>query len=158
LLFDDYRRRELDLAEPPPSSFLLTDPLLLVLAAAGLGAVLRRNRLAVSRPETGAVTAALAIPPVLMLMAFTMAFRYRMEFYPLFVFLGLVGAFGTKPEITAPRPRSTTGLILLAMVGIAASHLVLAAYKLSAWGNIDPKQDLLQMYQSSVHRFLARRL
>jgi hypothetical protein len=30
LLFDDYRRRELDLAEPPPSSFFPTDPLLLM--------------------------------------------------------------------------------------------------------------------------------
>ena len=93
-----------------------------------------------------------------MLMAFVMAFRYRMEFYPLFVFLVLIGAFGTKPEIAAPRPRSATGLVLLASFGIILSHLVLGAYKLSPWGNLDPSQDLLQIYQTGLGNFLARRL
>src|SRR6266481_3305294 len=153
-LFDDYRKRELDLAEPPPSSFFLTDPLLLVLAAAGFGALWRRNRMALSRPAAGLIAAALALPPVLLLMAVAMAFRYRMEFYPLFVFLALIGAFGTKAEIAAPRPRSSTGLVLLAMVGIVASHLVLAVYKISPWGNLDPFQDLLQIYQTGLHNFL----
>ena len=153
---NDYRRRELDLAEPPPSSFFVSDPLLLVLAAAGFSALLRRDRVALSRPAAGAIAAALAVPPVLMLMAFVMAFRYRMEFYPLFVFLALIGAFGTKPEIAAPRPRSATGLVLLASFGIIVSHLVLSAYKLSPWGNLDPSQDLLQIYQTGLHNFLAR--
>jgi hypothetical protein len=154
--FNDYRRRELDLAEPPPSSFFVSDPLLLVLAAAGFSALLRRDRVALSRPATGVIAAALTAPPVLMLMAFVMAFRYRMEFYPLFVFLALIGAFGTKPEIAAPRPRSATGLVLLASFGIIVSHLVLGAYKLSPWGNLDPSQDLLQIYQTGLHNFLAR--
>ncbi len=158
LRFNDYRRRELDLAEPPPSSFFVSDPLLLVLAAAGFSALLRRDRVALSRPAAGAIAAALAAPPVLMLMAFVMAFRYRMEFYPLFVFLALIGAFGTKPEIAAPRPRSATGLVLLASLGIIVSHLVLGAYKLSPWGNLDPSQDLLQIYQTGLRDFLARRL
>jgi hypothetical protein len=157
-LFDDYRKRELDLVEPPPSSFFLTDPLLIVLAAAGFGALWRRNRMALSRPAAGIIAAALALPAVLLLMAFTMAFRYRMEFYPLFVFLALIGAFGTKPEIAAPRPRSATGLVLLAMVGIVASHLVLAVYKISPWGNLNPGQDLWQIYESGVRGFLAKRL
>jgi hypothetical protein len=157
-LFDDYRKRELDLAEPPPSSFFLTDPLLLVLAAAGFGALWRRNRMALSRPAAGLIAAALALPPVLLLMAFAMAFRYRMEFYPLFVFLALIGAFGTKAEIAAPRPRSATGLVLLAMVGIVASHLVLAVYKISPWGNLNPGQDLWQIYESGVRSFLGKRL
>jgi hypothetical protein len=156
LRFNDYRRRELDLAEPPPSSFFVSDPLLLVLAAAGFSALLRRDRVALSRPAAGAIAAALAVPPVLMLMAFVMAFRYRMEFYPLFVFLALIGAFGTKPEIVAPRPRSATGLVLVASFGIILSHLVLGAYKLSPWGNLDPSQDLLQIYQTGLHNFLAR--
>jgi hypothetical protein len=156
LRFNDYRRRELDLAEPPPSSFFVSDPLLLVLAAAGFSALLRRDRVALSRPAAGVIAAALTAPPVLMLMAFVMAFRYRMEFYPLFVFLALIGAFGTKPEIAAPRPRSATGLVLLASFGIIVSHLVLSAYKLSPWGNLDPSQDLLQIYQTGLHNFLAR--
>jgi hypothetical protein len=156
LRFNDYRKRELDLAEPPPSSFFVSDPLLLVLAAAGFSALLRRDRVALSRPAAGAIAAALTAPPVLMLMAFVMAFRYRMEFYPLFVFLALIGAFGTKPEIAAPRPRSATGLVLVASFGIILSHLVLGAYKLSPWGNLDPSQDLLQIYQTGLHNFLAR--
>jgi len=158
LLFDDYRRRELDLAEAPPSSFFLTDPLLLMLAVAGFGALWRRNRMALSRPAAGLIAAALALPPVLLLMAFTMAFRYRMEFYPVFVFLALIGAFGTKPEIAAPRPRSATGLVLLAMVGIVASHLVLALYKISPWANLHSGDDLMQIYETGVRAFLAKRL
>lgn len=158
LLFDDYRRREFDLVEAPPSSFFFTDPLLLMLAAAGLGAIWRRNRMALSRPAAGVVAAALALPPALLLMAFTMAFRYRMEFYPLFVFLALIGAFGTKPEIAAPRPRSAAGLILLALFGVIASHLVLVVYKLSPWSNLHREDNLLQMYQKGLRSFLARRL
>ena len=91
-------------------------------------------------------------------MAFAMAFRYRMEFYPLFVFLALIGAFGTKPEIPAPRPRSATGLVVLAMVGIIFSHFALVIYKISPWGNLNPSQDLLQIYQEGVRTFLGRRL
>ena len=127
-----------------------------MLAAAGFSALLRRDRVALSRPAAGVIAAALTAPPVLMLMAFVMAFRYRMEFYPLFVFLALIDAFGTKPEIAAPRPRSATGLVLLASFGIILSHLVLGAYKLSPWGNLDPSQDLLQIYQTGLHNFLAR--
>ena len=156
-LFNDYRRRELDLAEAPPSSFLITDPLMFVLAAGGFGSILRRNHLATRHPSaTRAIAAALAVPPALMLMAFVMTFRYRMEFYPLFIFLAIIGAFGTKPEIAATRPRSATGIVLLAIVGIIASHLVLGAYKLSPWGNLDPAHDLLQIYYTGIHGFLAR--
>jgi len=156
-LFDDYRKK-IDLIEPPPSSFVVTDPLLLMLAAAGFGALCRRNRMALSRPAAALIAAGLALPPVLLLMAFAMAFRYRMEFYPLFVFLTLIGAFGIKPEIAAPRPRSTLGLVLFAMVGIVASHLVLAIYKISPWGDLNPGDDLWEIYQTGIRRFLTRRL
>src|SRR5260370_38156390 len=81
-----------------PAAFS-SDPLLLALAAAGFSALLRRDRVALSRPAAGAIAAALAVPPVLMLMAFVMAFRYRMEVYPLFVFLALIGRFGANPKI-----------------------------------------------------------
>jgi hypothetical protein len=156
-LFNDYRRRELDLAEAPPSSFLITDPLILVLAAGGFGTILRRNRLAIRHATaTRTIAVALAVPPALMLMAFVMAFRYRMEFYPLFVFLAIISAFGTKPEIAATRPRSATGIVLLAIVSIIASHLVLGVYKLSPWGNLDPVHDLIQIYYTGIHGFLAR--
>ena len=158
LLFDDYRRREIDLVEAPPSSFFLTDPLLIIFAAAGFGALWRRDRLALSRPAARMIAAGLALPPIFLLMAFTMAFRYRMEFHPLLIFLTLIGTFGIKPEIRAPRPRSATGLLLLAAIGIFASHLVLALYKVSPWANPDPKRDLLQNYQTGVRDFLGRRL
>jgi hypothetical protein len=158
LLFNDYRKRAIDLVEAPPSSFFITDPLLLMLAAAGLGTVWRRNRIALSLPATRIIAAALALPPVLLVMAFTLAFRYRMEFYPLLVFLALIGAFGTKPEIAPPRPRSATGLVLIAMVGIVASHLALVVYKISPWANPNPSQNLLQMYKTGVRDFVFRRL
>jgi hypothetical protein len=158
LLFNDYRQHTFDLVEAPPSSFFLTDLLLLMLAAAGLAALWRRNRLALSRPASGIIAVALALPPALLLMAFTMAFRYRMEFYPLLLFLALIGSFGIKPEIPAPRPRSVAGLVLLAAVGIIVSHLVLVVYKISPWSNLGPNDDLLQIYRTGVHEFIGRRL
>ena len=134
-LFNDYRRRELDLAEAPPSSFLITDPLIHTITESHYKRHQHQRR------------------------------RYRKrrgncsccwEFYPLFIFLAIIGAFGTKPEIAATRPRSATGIVLLAIVGIIASHLVLGAYKLSPWGNLDPAHDLLQIYYTGIHGFLAR--
>jgi hypothetical protein len=44
------------------------------------------------------------------------------------------------------------------MVGIVASHLALAVYKISPWGNLNPGQDLWQIYESGVRSFLAKRL
>jgi hypothetical protein len=144
LRFNDYRRRELDLAEPPPSSFFVSDPLLLVLAAAGFSALLQGDRVALSRPAAAAIAAALAVPTVLMLMAFVMAFRYRMEFYPLLVFLAVIGAFGTKPEIAAPRPRSATDWSCSCFGIVPTSFLAPSS---SPLGNLDPSRDLLQIYQ-----------
>jgi len=44
------------------------------------------------------------------------------------------------------------------MVGIVASHLVLAIYKISPWGDLNPGDDLWEIYQTGIRRFLTRRL
>jgi hypothetical protein len=83
--------------ELPPSSFFVSDPLLLGLGVYGLAALLRDG--AARRLEVTAAAIGLAVPGVLMLMAYGMTFRYRMEFYPffeLFAFLG-VGRLASKP-------------------------------------------------------------
>jgi hypothetical protein len=127
LLFAAAQHRLMDAVELPAGSFLLTDPLLVVLACFGI-ANIRRG------PEA-AVAAGLAIPPVLMLIAISMAHRYRMEFYPFFLFTALLGwraiareahrEFGFLPRV---------GIVLAVVVGIVAAHAEAALYAVSPWG------------------------
>jgi hypothetical protein len=64
-----------------------------------------------------------------------MAFRYRMEFYPLLEFTAFLGfyAIGVNPGRFAALSRSTLSLILIvgAGLGIVCSHLFVFLYKLS---------------------------
>ncbi len=101
--------------ELPPSSFLLSDPLIVGLA---IYAVVRLSRgTAVPLRAPIVLTAlGLSIPAVLMLTAFAMTFRYRMEFYPLFE----LGAFvGFRCLLAAP-PRRTAMAAFAA--GAARQH------------------------------------
>jgi hypothetical protein len=83
--------------ELPPSSFFISDPVLIGLGAYGLFASLRCG--AERRAAIAAAALGLAVPALLMLTAFGMTFRYRLEFYPifeLFAFLGF-GRLAAKP-------------------------------------------------------------
>jgi hypothetical protein len=88
--------------ELPPSSFFVSDPLLIGLGAYGIFTSLRRG--ARRRVAVAAAALGLAVPALLMLIAFGMTFRYRMEFYPffeLFAFLGL-GRLASRPGRLGP--------------------------------------------------------
>lgn len=124
-------------AELPPASFFLSDPLLVALA--GWGA----TRLPRPRLVSGGMALALTMPCVLMLGLAFMNFRYRQEFYPLFVWLALMGLLAGAPGwLTRGRAWAMT------VVGVAASHLFLLMYLRSIFGPAD-----LTMVQQMLRRF-----
>jgi hypothetical protein len=112
-LFDD--------VELPPSSLLLTDPVVFLLAGIGVFALARRRQL----PEAPLSTAALvglACPTLVLLTAISLCFRYRMDFYPALDFAACLGAASLRPERMV-RPALRLGL--LGGVGAAAAVVTL---------------------------------
>jgi hypothetical protein len=139
-LFSEFETRMLDAVETPPGSFLLSDPLLLVLAGAyliRLPALARERRLDLS--AVAALIIGLLIPVFLILTFMYMAFRYRMEFYPFLEFSAFLGFYAicVNPGEFSALTRSRLSLILIAIAGfgIVGSHLTLFLHKISPPGN-----------------------
>lgn len=135
LLLEATRQHWIDAAELPPSSFLLTDPLLLLLGAGALATGLRRP--SATRLRSAAIALGLALPAVLMLCAVSMNFRYRLDFYPLFEFLAFSGVILIGEGARAPGKRLVAAL---AVVSVLGSLLVGAAYLV---GRLGPGQMLI---------------
>ena len=135
LLLEATRQKWIDAAELPPSSFLLTDPLLLLLGGWAVVAGLRRRSDA--RPRSAAIALGLAIPAGLMLCAVSMNFRYRLDFYPLFEFLAFSGLVVIAEGARAPGKRLVAALAALSVLG---SLLIGAAYLV---GRLGPGQLLI---------------
>lgn len=164
-LFSEFETRILDGVETPPSSFLLSDPLLLVLGSAFL---LRLPRLARERLLDLRVAAALMIGfliPVFLILTFQyMAFRYRMEFYPLLEFAAFLGFYAicanTGQHSALSRSRLSLILIVSAGLGIVYSHFALFLHKISPPGNyarggvdtgaVSPANGWVDYYYSSL--------
>ncbi len=117
-------------AEFPPSTFLLSDPLLLFLAIAGW----RARAGARVGPGAGMLLAGLAIPAVLIMTAVSMALRYRIEFYPLLQ----LGAWLGLARL-GPRGQTVGVALLLATAGVVTNFLVLFAYQRIPYGPPSPE-------------------
>jgi hypothetical protein len=128
LLFSGTQARLVDVLELPAGSFLLTDPLLLVLVVIGIGSI---RRLAAVALAVG-----LAVPPLLMLSAISMAHRYRMEFYPFFLFAALLGWRTVCRQTTTRRfgVATRTAIVASVAIGILTAHAEAALYAVSPWG------------------------
>jgi len=153
LLFEAAQIRLLDFTELPPSSFFLTDPLLLAAMLGGFGTMLKRgDRSAVSRARACSIGVGLAVPALLMLCAISMSYRYRIDFYPFIefgAFMGLVGLLNRE----APARRLTRSAIVGALaVSIASSFFVLGLYRLSQFG------PSISMLNDGVFSYYAHRL
>jgi hypothetical protein len=133
LFFDAQMTRLFDFAQLPPGSFLLTDALLIGLFAHALRSMIRRQPgSAQQRTQIMAVAGGLSASCVLMLTAISMAFRYRIEFYPLLEFGAFLGLYSLFRHSTEPRPGSVaTWLWAGAVTSIITSHCALVLYKLS---------------------------
>ncbi|MFT9016726.1 MAG: hypothetical protein ABF990_13445 [Acetobacter sp.] len=132
--FQDAFSRLIDAAELPPSSFFLTDGLFLFFSAVFVISLVQgRHYPAMARAASFAIMAGLVIPAILMLMAISMNFRYRAEFYPLILFSGFMGAIFIAQHLH-DRKWIKPFSIILTVVGVISSHLVLVLYDLSEMG------------------------
>lgn len=130
LWWDDFRRHLYDGVELPPSSFFVSDPLLIGLAVYGF-VVVCRNRDKVRRAFALLAGLGLFIPCALILIELYLCFRYRMEFYPffeLFAFLGF-GALAARPAGRVPAI-----VVTGALVSVVTAHAMWMLYMLSPLG------------------------
>ena len=129
-------QRLMDAFELPPASMLLAAPAMLLLA----GRLGRRDgsrdggRPGVfDRWQAAGLLAGLAAPGLLMLMAISMTFRYRLEFYPFFQLAALLQMARTG---AAARPASRGLWLGLALLGVVFGIVELASYRAAADGPI----------------------
>jgi hypothetical protein len=137
LFLEEEQLRLLDMTELPPSSFLLTDALLVLLLAYGALSLLRRRGLVLlgmDRVRAVAIACGLAVPCLLMLTAIWMNYRYRLDFYAFLEF----GAFLGVVALARHRPRLSIGwravVVASVLVSVATSHLALLLLKMSPYG------------------------
>jgi hypothetical protein len=141
-LFHATQERLFHVVEPPPATFLASDPFLCLLTCLGLAWLWRARDTATDRLTAWPVAIGLLIPCILMLIAISVVFRYRMEFYPFFEFLALFGLFQLRSNFVAhPRLLSWVCAALVA-VGIGFSHLFLVAYKVEPGFNAFAVEDI----------------
>lgn len=142
LLLSGMRDRLIDAAELPPSSFFLTDPLLLILTALGVAALIaQRARQWSFRIEATLILMSLAAAPLLMLTAISMNFRYRMDFYAIIEFAAFLGLIALARASWVHTARARRWLIAATVVGILGSLVTMLLYKL---GDFGPAQLLLR--------------
>jgi hypothetical protein len=132
-----------DCLQPMPASFLLSDPLLLMLGGAGLLRLPRAR--ALDLRAVSALMIGLLIPVLLILTFADMAFRYRMEFHPFLeytAFLGFYAICGGPGQFSElSRSRLSRMLIASAGLGIVCSHLLLFLSKISPIGCISAPNE-----------------
>ena len=109
-----------DAAERPASSLLLTDPLWCALAGCGLALLVRRRASRRALP----LLAGLSVAPLLMLAAWYLAFRYRVEFAPLLLALACLGLRGRWRHHRLAVP----GLLLLCLLQVVGAGVAGACY------------------------------
>ena len=123
--------RLFDAVELPASSLVLSTPLWCVLAAWGGGALVRGRAAA----GAWALVAGCCLAPVLMLVAWYMAFRYRVEFTPLLLVLSCLGLRARTPHLGGADGQALRSLVLalcgLQVVGGVSSGLM---YRVSPFG------------------------
>lgn len=137
LFLEEHQLRILDVTELPPSSFLVTDLLLLLLLGYGL------VRLAFSHANTGldraraiSVGTGLMMACLLMLTAISMNYRYRLDFYPFLEYGAFLGLFtmGRAAEGSTTIRVLSLAMVATALISMAGSHVSLLLLKVSPYG------------------------
>jgi hypothetical protein len=135
LYFEAFQKRWLDMTELPPSSFLLTDGLLICFAVYALWTLLAaRQALPIARGQVVAVAGGLAVAALLLLCAISMCYRYRIDFYPVLHFGAYVGLILYLPRLQALTPLRKGWLLAGAGLAIGGSFVSLLLFKLSPYG------------------------
>jgi hypothetical protein len=127
-----------DALEMPASSFFLTDPLTMLLAGVALWGLLRRKFAGERGQFGGLLLLGLAVPPLLMMMAWYMAFRYRAEFYPFLAAASCLAAasWAERLQVDGSRGLFVVGRVMayLALLQIGATGIQTLVYRLSIAG------------------------
>lgn len=147
LLWSAFQHRTINSVELPPSSFFVSDPLILALAIFALIQLIRDRRV-IDRTVAVPVLAGLAVPIALILTFISMTFRYRMEFYPFLDFCGFLGFGVLLSRMQRPPARS---FVAAALLGVVASHALWFLYMLSPFGSADELMhgmDIASFYTS----------
>ncbi len=138
-LIPESARRLFDAFEMPPSTPILTDPLLVGLFGFFLWRLVRGRAHVASPLATTAVLFGLTLGGLMLLCALAMDHRYRLDFYPLLELGAFLGLNVALQEYGAARLAITRRVALAAvvLVGVIFSHGVMVLYKItppgSAW-------------------------
>ncbi|MFI4948297.1 MAG: hypothetical protein ACHQC9_05810 [Alphaproteobacteria bacterium] len=149
LLWSGFVERQIATVELPPSSFFLSDPLIVGLAVYGTVGLVR-NRIP-HRAPIALAACGLAVPAGLMLIAIVMAFRYRMEFYPLLELCALIGFWRV---LAAPSRSTGIAFGAAALFSILAAQALWLIYMLSPFGSAGTRlgeSGIVQFYLSLFH-------
>jgi hypothetical protein len=150
LLWSAFQHRTICSVELPPASFLLSDPLIVGLAVFAL-VQLVANREALNRAIAVPVLAGLFVPIGLMLTFNSMAFRYRLEFYP---FFDLCAFLGFAVLVSRPKTPLLIPSAAAAILGIVASHGLWILYVLGRFGDASERlagMGVISFYGSMFH-------
>jgi hypothetical protein len=145
LLWSTFQERTIGTVELPPSSFFISDPLIIGLMVFALGRLIK-HRDVLNRAIAVPVLVGLFVPIVLILTFTCMTFRYRLEFYPFFDLCAFLG-FGAL--LSRPRKPPLRSFIVAVFVGVVASHAFWLLYMLSPMGNASMRlegMDVVSFY------------
>ncbi len=131
-LFQDTQLKLFDCVELPPSSLLLSDAVVSILAGLGLWSLARRRAALPERPLMAAALLGLAAPAVVMLTAISLTFRYRMDFYPLLDLAACAGAMSLSLD---PARQPTRRFLYAGGAGALISLISLSLYSYAPFGS-----------------------
>jgi hypothetical protein len=140
LFLENTQKRIFHTVELPPSSFFLTDLLSLCFIVLLLIAVWRRrSRNSPRTMQVAAIAAGLLAPSALIMTAISIAYRYRMEFYPEFDFPALLGLYLTvsNPANLERFARFRGWLAAALAISIVGSLASLTLYDLGTTGGTE---------------------
>jgi hypothetical protein len=156
-LFQEHETRLFDAVELPPSSFLLTDALLLMLLAFAVWILAKQSKIAIRRNVVVAVAAGLSVSGLLIMSFGVLSFRYRIDFYPFIEFGAFVGAALLLQSQFLAKSAIRRGLLIAAAISVFTSHLELMLYKISELGSaVGYAPGLLEYYIQHLGPHLSR--
>ena len=133
LFLSALQHRTVDSVELPPSSFLISDPLIIGLTVFAL-VQLVKSREIINRAIAVPVLIGFLVPIALILTFSGMSFRYRLEFYPFFDLCAFLG-FGVL--LSRPKNPPLRSFAVAAWGGMATAHALGLLYMLTPLGDVN---------------------
>jgi hypothetical protein len=157
-LFHGHETRLFNSLELPPSSFLLTDALLIVLLAYAIWSFATRRKLPFDGPVAASAALGLSLPCLLILSFDVLSFRYRIDFHPFMEFGAFLGAaLILRSPVLLDRKSMKGGLVGASLISIFASNAELVLYRASSFGSFaDFKPGVVYFYMHAFAPLLAR--